>query len=197
MRRPACARPRRLAGLLRAREGAVAIEAALVIPFLLLAVVTLIDTVRYIDTSARMGRVAATTADLITRGEKLIARTDFTSPGADELGMYLLIANKVAAPSDLVGRGRVYVTSVTPLASGFKQNWAPQTGAYGLAVASRIGELPALPVGGAMIVVEVFYRFDPLILDTLGVLGGDGLTIYRRAVFRPRLGTLETLGSPS
>ncbi|MEK0082824.1 TadE/TadG family type IV pilus assembly protein [Benzoatithermus flavus] len=187
----------RLRRVSSARDGAVAIEAALLVPFLLVAMVVLIDTVRYIRTTARMDRVAATTADLIARNDRLIDRTDFTTATRnDELGTFFLIANKVAAPSDLATRGEVIVTSITPLASGFKQNWQ-RTGPYGLTLSSRLGDLPPLPTGGALIVAEVFYSFDSIILQSLGVLSPSSLTIYRRAVFRPRLGALETLDPPS
>jgi hypothetical protein len=187
----------RLARGLRAREGAVAIEAALLIPLLFVGLAVLVDAVRYVRAAARMDRVAAQTADLVARSEKVVDRVDFNAPtGTDELGMFFLVANKVAAPSNLAGHGQVIVTSITPNAGGFTQNWQ-RTGPYALTEPSRIASLPPLPTGGALIVAEVFYDFDSLILDTLGILSPTTLRLYRRAVFRPRLGTLETLVTPS
>jgi Flp pilus assembly protein TadG len=185
----------RLRRALRAREGAVAIEAAILIPFLCFAALILIDTVRYIRTVARMDRVAAVTADLIARSDSIVDQVDFTTATRNNaLGTFFLIANKVAAPGDLAADGRVIVTAVTPPAVA-TPNWQ-RTGPYTLAASSRLGDLPPLPTGGVLIVAEVFFRFRSVALETLGLLSSTDALIYRRAVFRPRLGALTTLETP-
>jgi hypothetical protein len=185
-----------LARLLAAREAAVAIETAFVVPLLCFAIVILADTVRYIRTTARMERVAGITADLIARNETIVNRRDFRTPTLNnELGMFFLIANKAAEPDDLAGRGRVIVSSIVPTAGGYLQKWQ-ETGPYGISASSRIGDLPPLPTSGAFIVAEVFFQFRSAILETTGLLSPASATIYRRAVFRPRLAALESLESP-
>jgi Flp pilus assembly protein TadG len=179
-----------------AREAVVAIETAIIVPLLCLATLILVDTVRFIRTTARVERVAAITADLIARNDKIIDRTDFrTATLNNELGMFFLIANKAAEPDDLAGQGQVIVTSVTPTSTGRTLNWQ-RTGPYGISQSSRVGSLPPLPTSGAYIVAEVFFRFQSTVLESLGLLSSTNALIYRRAVFRPRLAALETLQAP-
>lgn len=184
---------RTLPALWRRTEGAVAIEAAIIVPFLLVILVTLVDMVRYFETATRMDRVATTAADLITRGTVLYDRTDFKAPeNSQDLAMFFLAANQTAQPDDLAGRGRVIVTSVTLNSSGPVTNWQ-RTGPYGLAATSRLGTLPDLPDADSYIITEVFYTFRPIILDALRILPAAQTVIYRRAIYQPRLATLTSL----
>ena len=192
-------RPRAwLAQAMAAREAVVAIETAIIVPLLCLATLILVDTVRFIRTTARVERVAAITADLIARNDKIIDRTDFrTATLNNELGMFFLIANKAAEPDDLAGQGQVIVTSITQTTGSVVKNWnPPRTGPYGISEASRIDSLPPLPTSGAFIVAEVFLRFRSAILETTGLLSPANTMIYRRAVSRPRLAAFETLEPP-
>jgi len=192
-----------LASLLRARvpfladrRGNVTIEAAIVLPIVLTMLVVGADVVRYLDTVARMERVAATTADLVARSETVIDRTDFAAPVANnDLATFLRVGNEVAHPDDLESHGRVWVSAVRPGdGGGFSLLWR-RTGPYDLEADSRLDALPALPTNGNFVVAEVIFAYQPLILDTLGL---DGFTpvIYRRALFRPRLSALAALETP-
>lgn len=182
--------------LLRDRRGNVAIEAAIILPVLLTMLVGGADVARYIQTVARMDRVAATVADLVARSEAVVDRTDFNAPVANnDLATFLLAGNEAAHPNDLIARGRVWVSAVRPAeAGGFKLIWQ-RTGPYQVDAPSRIGSLPQLPAHGNFVVAEVIFDYEPMILDAFGL---DNFTpvIYRRAIFRPRVTALEALEAP-
>jgi hypothetical protein len=185
-----------LARAAAAREATVAIETAIIVPLLCVAILFLVDTVRFIRTVARVERVAGITADLVARNDVVVDRVDFrTATLNNELGMFFLVANKAAEPDNLAAEGRVIVTSITPIAAGGTLNWQ-RTGPYGVGEPSRLGTLPPLPTSGAVIVAEVFLRFRSAILETTGLLSAADAMIYRRALFRPRLAALETLAAP-
>ncbi len=188
---------RRRPPLLADRAGNVTIEAAIVLPFVLLLLVIGADVVRYLDTGARIDRAAAIAADLVARSESVVDRTDFDAPIANnDLATFLSAANEVAHPHDLETKGRVYVSAVRPgEGGGFTLLWR-RTGPYGLDAESRLDEgLPPLPTNGNFVVAEVVYAYEPFILDTLGLEGFTPI-IYRRAIFRPRLAALAALESP-
>lgn len=180
----------------RDRRGNVTIEAAIILPVMLTMLVLGADLARYLDTVARMDRVAATVADLVARSETVIDRTDFTAPVANnDLATFFRAGNEAAHPNDLAGRGRVWVSVVRPgEAGGFELMWQ-RTGPYQLEALSRLESLPELPTNGNFVVAEVIFAYEPLILDTLGV---DAFTpvVYRRAIFRPRLTALAALDPP-
>ncbi|MFP4127047.1 MAG: TadE/TadG family type IV pilus assembly protein [Alphaproteobacteria bacterium] len=181
---------------MRDQGGNVAIEAAILLPVLLTMLVLGADLVRYLDTVARMDRVAATVADLVARSDTVIDRTDFTAPVANnDLATFLRAGNEAAHPDDLAGRGKVWVSAVRPRAGGgFELMWQ-RTGPYEFEASSRLEVLPELPTTGTFIVAEVIFAYEPLLLDTLGVEAFTPL-VYRRAIFRPRLTALSTLEDP-
>lgn len=189
-------RRRRCPPLVRDQRGNVTIEAAILLPVLLTMLVLGADLVRYLDTVARMDRVAATVADLVARSDTVIDRTDFTAPVANnDLATFLRAGNEAAHPDDLAARGRVWVSAVRPGAGGgFELMWQ-RTGPYELDAASRLEALPELPTTGTFVVAEVIFAYEPLILDTLGVEAFAPI-VYRRAVFRPRLTALAALETP-
>ena len=184
-----------MARLRACARGSVAIETAIILPFLCIAVLALTDLVRYVRASARLDRVVATTADLIARSDRVIDRTDFTSATLNnELGMFFLVANLAAEPDDLPADGAVIISSITPTGrTSFTRNWQRTATQYALRPNSRLEAIPPLPVGGGFIVAEVFLRFRSAILESLGLLPEDLALIYRRAVFRPRLSALTSL----
>lgn len=184
---------RGLRSFARARTGGVAVEAAIIIPLLILGTVAVIDTVRFIGTAARLDRVAATAADLTARSDIVVDQVDFENIGANnELAMFFFSANQVAEPDNIAEGGRIILSAVQPTAGSHTVLWQ-RSGPYGLTIASRLGDLPQLPVSGTHVVAEVFFRFQPIVLQTLGVLAPADLVLYRRAVFRPRRTALTTL----
>jgi hypothetical protein len=184
-------RVRRLAG---DRRGNVTIEAAILLPVILVMLVLAADVVRYLDTTARMQRVAATTADLVARSETVTDHTDFEHPLANnDLATFLRVANEIAHPDDLAARGRVWVSAVKPgSGGGFDLRWQATSSSYGLVADSRLAALPPLPANGNVVVAEVIFDYEPLIMDTLG-LERFTSKIYQRAFYRPRLSALDEL----
>tara|TARA_R110002110_G_scaffold78961_1_gene206754 strand:- start:232 stop:816 length:585 start_codon:yes stop_codon:yes gene_type:complete len=181
------------ARLVRARRGAVAIEAAIVVPLLLIAVMVVIDTVRFITTATRLDVVAATAADLTARSSSVVDQVNFNRIGGNnELAMFFFSANQVGLPSDIAADGQIIISAIQPTPGGHTVLWQ-RTGPYGLAMPSRLDGVPQLPTTGTHVVAEVFFRFRPAILESLGVISSAEATLYRRAVFRPRKAALTVL----
>jgi Flp pilus assembly protein TadG len=190
-------RSERLAGrLARARGGAVAIEAALFLSFLMIFAGAALDAGRYLQLTARVERVAASTADLVSRAGSVRDRAAFDATSAtNDIGMFFELARASAQPASLDDGGGVVVSSITGGANGHAVNWTRSFGAGADPSTERLRGLPQLPVGVTFIVAEVFMPFDPFILDRENLLGRVGFErmIYRRAIYRPRYAALATL----
>ena len=106
--------------------------------------------------------------------------------------MFFLSANQVALPSNLASDGQVILSAIQPTVGGYQLLWQ-RSGPYALAMQSRLSSLPQLPTSGTHVVAEVFFRFRPAILESLGVLSAAEATLYRRAVFRVRKTALTVL----
>lgn len=184
-----------LARLRRATDGVVSIETAILMPALLLVVLGGLDVARYIRTSATLDRVAATTADMISRNT-VIARGTTIPASQNTTGFYYDMANLIAADLDLRGNGQVTISSVGWWTTDETRPLGQQTvlwqdvSGYDIGEASRVGSpggratLPgdvALATRHNAIVVEVFIRFAAW--STVGLFDP---VIQRMALFRPR-----------
>lgn len=176
-------------------RGNVAVEAALILPLLAVAIVASVDVARYLQLSARADRVAGSLADLVSRADIIRDRTalDHLSRNTD-IGVYFRMAQEMAAPEPLV-EGGVVISSITGAAEAPVVNWMRADGAQASASAARLQTIPALPAGMPFVVAEVFLPFQPVILDREALIGTIGFdrVIYRRALFRPRAAALTTL----
>lgn len=174
--------------------GSVAVEAAIAIPGLFLALILVIDTVRYLEAAARVQRAAALAADLVTRNKTAIDRTDFEiATYNNELGMVLLAANAAAEPSDLVEDGRVILSAIRADGAGFSVYWSRTSELYELDAESRLDEMPPLPTGSNYVVAEVFLDFEPLAFDQFWTAAIGQNLLYDHFAYRPRLGGLTEL----
>ena len=183
----------RLRTLPRSRSGAVAIEAVIYIPLLLMAIMIVIDVVRFITTATRMDYVAATAADLASRADTVIDQVNFNTIGANnELAMFFLSANLTGQPDDVENNGQIIISAIQPTVGGYTLLWQ-RTGPYGLSMTSRLDEVSQLPTSGTHLVAEVFFRFRPVILEAINFLSAADTIIYRRAVYRPRKSAMTTL----
>ena len=152
-----------------------------------------IDTVRFITTATRLDVVAATAADLTARSSSVVDQVNFNRIGGNnELAMFFFSANQVGLPSDIAADGQIIISAIQPTPGGHTVLWQ-RTGPYGLAMLSRLDGVPQLPTTGTHVVAEVFFRFRPAILESLGVISSAEATLYRRAVFRPRKAALTVL----
>lgn len=182
--------------LARARDGAVAIEAALLLSALLILSGAALDAGRYLQVTARVERVAAGTADLVSRAGSVRDRVVFDAASAsNDLGMFFELARAMAEPEVLASGGGVVISSITGGANGHLVNWTRSFGSGADPSATRLQALPPLPVGVPFIVAEVFMPFDAFMLDRSALLGSIGFepVIYRRAIYRPRYAALTTL----
>ena len=187
--------------LLRQDDGGSAVEFAIVGPMIMLLAFGSFDAVRIVTVSNTVNRVAASTADMVTRNTVL---ADGVTEISGAIGAYFQAANIAAAPLDLENAGRVYFSGITNAdGTGARVAWQRTHPDYGLDVESRIGAeggtatLPADMIvrpGETVVVSEVFYEFTPTIWNTVLWFSEAGsIEFYRPAVFRPRFGGLTTL----
>lgn len=175
--------------LLRAQRGAILPEFAAAMPVLALLLLGGMEISRYVLLHQKLDRVAATMGDLVAQAETI------TTADIDNL---FNAAGYVASPFTMGSNGVVVISGVGLVTAQTKVNWQ-RSGGGSLAASSDIGVAGAnatLPdglvvrEGETLIVAEVFYAYTPWILG--GVTTPS--TLYHRAFFRPRYGSLETLG---
>ncbi|MBM3482909.1 MAG: pilus assembly protein [Alphaproteobacteria bacterium] len=174
----------------RDRRGLAAVEFALILSILTTLVVGVLEVGMKILAAQKAENLASTTADVVAQSETA------TLAGLDQI---LDATDDVMAPFDFGADGRVIITSIyrAPDTLNATINWQ-HTGGGSLVATSRIGstgQTPTnLPEGFVLnerenvIVAEVYYRYQPL----LPGLMFEEATLYRRALFKPRLGTLTT-----
>lgn len=182
--------------LLRARSGAVVVEAALLMPLIAIAFVCSLDVARYLELGARADRIAGGVADLVSRADVIRDRTVMDAgTRSTDLGVYFALSREMALPEDLGAGGGVVISSVTGTAGAPAVNWMRSWGSGAAASAARLQALPPLPEGMSFVVAEIMLPFDPLILDRDDLVGNIGFArvIYRRAIYRPRTAALTTL----
>lgn len=178
-----------LAALWRGEQGIAAMEFAMVAPMLVLIFLGGYEINRYIQIAQKVDNVAYTVADVVSQ------QTSITN---NQLAVYMEAATQLMQPLTFGSSGVVIVTSVYR-ASGSANavvQWR-YTGGGTLSRTSTLGNVGAtatLPSGFTLnqrdnvIIVEVYYVFNP-------IMSGYVLSqtdIYKRAIFKPRLGALTT-----
>jgi TadE-like protein len=169
--------------------GNVAVEFALVLPVLMLLMLGSAEMARFVILHQKVDRVAVTTSDLVARAETI---------KESELDDIFLAAEFVARPFDLPNLGVVIVSAITNEdGSGARVAWqrsgggsashSSQVGTEG-GIAS-LGDDFEVREGETAIIAEVFYEFEPFLSELIV----EPQTLYRRAHYRPRLGTLEEI----
>ena len=169
--------------------GNVAVEFALALPVLMLLMLGSVEMARFVILHQKVDRVAVTTSDLVARAETI---------KESELTDIFAAAELVAQPFDLPNLGVVIVSAVTnDDGSGAKIAWQ-RSGGGSASHSSQIGtEGGAASLGAdfevregeTAIIAEVFYEFEPFLSELIV----EPQTLYRRAHYRPRLGTLEEI----
>jgi Flp pilus assembly pilin Flp len=182
--------------LRRDRSGAVAVEAALLLPLIAIAVTAFVDVSRYMQLTARADRVASSVADLVSRADQIRDQPKYdplTSLGTDT-GAFFEMARVIAKPENLA-LGGVVIASITGGPTGATVNWIRADGAIPDISAARLQRIAPLPPGMPFVVAEVFLPFKPVVIGNPALLGAIGFdrVIYRRAVFRPRNAALTAL----
>ncbi|HEX6120766.1 MAG TPA: TadE/TadG family type IV pilus assembly protein [Dongiaceae bacterium] len=179
----------RLRRIWRNDRGVSAIEFALLAPILSTLFIGCIEITFKIWSTQKAEKLAVTMADVIAQSQNVSkADVDALTGSVD----------KIMDPFPFGTNGAVFISSVYRAQdeTTAKVNWQCQD-AGSLVVESKIGEKgddATLPSGFTLaerdnvIIAEVFYKYEPI---APGVLF-DEQVIYRRAIFKPRLGALTT-----
>lgn len=176
-------------------RGGLIAEFAAAMPVLVLMLLGGVEVSRYAMLNQKMDRLTTTMGDLVAQAETLTTA---------ELDQLFLASEHVAWPFDIKAKGSIIITSISrppPAVDGDPpgpQTITWQRASGGLVAASQIGAVngaPALPdvLDGAehtIIAAEVYFQFTPLLVGALV----PATRLYHRAFFRPRIGSLTTLG---
>jgi len=178
--------------LQRDEQGLAYLEFALALPFLLALLMGSIEVTRYILIAQKLEKTSVTISDLVAQS---------SAASISSLDQISLAAGQVMNPYSFTDQGYVIISSVTKSGTLPPKVIWQYKGAGTWTQNSQVGSpnlTASLPAGFVMadkenvIVTEVFYRFSPLLTGSVLPLA----SMYKIAVFRPRLGELTTL-SPS
>ncbi len=186
-------------------HGSASIELAVLAPVLMLLLLGTVDIVNYTLASNRVGRIAAQTADAVTRQRELfdlVQPEDYSGNYSNAIGVFFDAANEIAEPIQLPEGGRVILTSVANVdGTGPRITWQRTRNDYQLDASSTLGaegDLAAMPkdfilrLNENAIVAEVYYEFRPLTMVAPFLVGAPDsiVRVQRLAIFRPRFGSL-------
>lgn len=191
---------------LRADDGVVAIELAVLLPLVLLILLGFTEMYLYMRAVSIVERTAFTLADTI--GQKSSVNDTNSASSADNLGAYWSAANVIATPLDMNDMGEVIITSIcdttsncggtptsgtqTPAPAVLWQRISPATGAKSPNQASQLTSalVPStwpFRSGDSALAVEVFYSFNPFTMSSGVWSGAPGtITVYEVVFARPR-----------
>ncbi|MDX2028827.1 MAG: TadE/TadG family type IV pilus assembly protein [Alphaproteobacteria bacterium] len=171
------------------QKGVAAVEFALTLPIWITLLLGAMDGSYCLVINERADRIAYSVTDIVAQYQTITIAN---------LNDITLAAGQLMQPFNFGANGVVIVTSVyKPPGQNPTIRWQ-YTGGGTLTRNSQIGNTggaPVLPNGLVLndndnvILSEVFYEFDPLFLSA--ELFSDG-TIYRTAVYKPRLSPLIT-----
>jgi hypothetical protein len=171
-------------GLWRDQAASVSLELALILPLLVALFMSGTEYVRFTILNQKLERSTAMVADLIAQSSALTTA---------ELASLFEIVDDTLQPFALSENGRVIVSSVTGTAAVPVVNWQQSFGTG--ADPSKVGDaggnatLPnglTLADGENVIVSEVYYEYQPILLDDVF----QDTLLYRVSANRPRFGSL-------
>jgi len=179
------------------QEGIAAVEFALCLTILLLFFLGSVELTRYILIVQKVEGIAAAVADVTTQADPNSAPLTVST-----MSQLLGAAQDMMNPYAFGASGFIIVSDVTQAgANNPVVNWQ-YCGAGGtLSATSRIGThngvAATLPSGFSMVageevvIAEVFYNFTPITVQNIV----SSATLYRTAVYMPRLGALTNFSS--
>jgi Flp pilus assembly pilin Flp len=187
----------RLRKIRRDTRGVAAIEFALMLPMLIALLIGCLEVTFKIWSTQKAEKLAVTLSDIIAQS---------TSVTNDDLTSLTSAVDKIMDPFPFgADEGRVIISSiyVEQDETIAKVNWQcffPPTGSFNATSEFGVKDADAdLPTGFTLaprdnvIVAEVFYQYHPIAPGLLF----DESVVYRRALFKPRLGTLITDPCPA
>lgn len=179
-----------LRGAGRDERGAAILEFAVACPVFVILLVGGVDLSRLLILNQKLDRIASGLGDLVAQADELTSA---------QMTQIFAATTHVASPFDFTADGTVIVTSMSVSSGAPRINWQSRGGGD-LVETSRLGvgsgsivTLPSgLTVSGTetLIAAEVFFDFEPLF--GMGLV--PGARLYHRSFFRPRVGSLKTLG---
>jgi len=187
----------RLRKIRRDTKGVAAIEFALLLPILIALLIGCLEVTFKIWSTQKAEKLAVTISDIVAQS---------TSVTGEDLNSLTGAVDKIMDPfpfGDDEGRvviSSIYVEQDETIAKVNWQCFYPADGTYN--ATSEFGAKDAdadLPAGFSLnprdnvIVAEVFYQYHPIAPGLLF----DESVVYRRALFKPRLGTLVSDPCPS
>ncbi len=178
----------RLQKLLQNEDGIGVIEFAAIAPFLVLLCLGGFELSRLMLVHMKLEKVSYTINDVVSQ------QTSITN---SQLNQYVSAAAQIMQPFTFSSGGVVFVSSVYQSGTNPPEVKWQYTGGGTLGSSSQVGHTggwATLPTGFTLndkdniIVVEVFYNFTPV----FGKFAVGASSIYKRAIFKPRLGSLIT-----
>ncbi|MDG4603023.1 MAG: TadE/TadG family type IV pilus assembly protein [Defluviicoccus sp.] len=174
----------RLRRLSRDQAASVSLELALVLPLLCALFLSGTEYVRFAILNQKLERATAMVADMIAQSPALTLA---------EINSLFAVVDDTLQPFALNDDGRVIVSSVTGTATTPVVNWQEDFG-HG-SDESKVGAVGAtatlpngltLADGENVIVSEVYYEYQPILLDDVF----NDTILYRVSANRPRFGSL-------
>ena len=174
-------------------RGVAAVEFALVVPVLLLALLAGTDLSLFLRTKMHLDQVTEELAITVTQYQDLYD-SDFTT--------LFNAAQTMAGTMPVTGQfGTTIITAIVN--NGSRQTIAWQKRSPSATFSSLFGTVPGgsanlpnnyvLPAGGTLIAVEVFTAASPWVFSS-GLMGhSDVASLRSYALFQPRLGSLATV----
>lgn len=175
---------------MQSRQATAAVEFGLALPILMLLAMGGFEMTRYILIMQKLSKTVSTMADLVSRSQT-ISNTDLTN-------MYYAVSH-LMEPYTFSSNGVVIISDISNNGTKNIVNWQVSGGGT-FSATSKVGTsggtatLPAnfnLSVNEDTISSEIFYNYSPLIAPNIVA----AKVIYEIKFYKPRLGTLTTLGS--
>jgi Flp pilus assembly protein TadG len=173
------------------KDGVAYVEFALSLPFLLVLFIGSVEVTRFIIVSQKVEKSAVTISDVVSQAENITTT---------QLNQLITAVEQVMQPYSFDSNGFVVISSVSKTGTNAPRiNWQ-YTGGGTWTQPSQIGTTgltATLPNGltlndrDTVIIAEVYYNYTTLIPSELI----SNRQLYRVAVFKPRLGNLQALGS--
>jgi len=172
-----------------ARRGIAAVEFALTLPIWITLLLGAADGTYCLLVNERVDRIAYSVTDIVTQYQTI---------SKANLNDILLAASQLMNPIPFGANGIVIVSSVFQPSTGAPIIEWQYTGGGSLSKGSQVGSsggsavLPnglTLNANDNVIISEVYYKFTPMFLNASLFSSG---TVYRVAVYKPRLSPLVT-----
>ena len=194
--------PERHDSLLSSSRGSAALEAAIILPLFVFFVLGTVDLYLNYRAQSQVDRAASSIAHSLSMQQEIFSEPDCTASNA--VCVYETIAADLYQPLNFARNGRLSISVQVAAEHQGSQEIRWETGNgwpvdYGNTSIgpSRVGStdgLPAPRAGDTLILVEAMYQHEPFALSAgFWETVHGSMTLYSRAVARPRYGDLSTL----